>query len=506
MIISSIFLIFILLTLCLNIEEEDEIIESIKEGIKFYIVEHDTPFTFNAIDNGNYIFFFEYPFEIVETSGKTSVDIKPDNMYHLKIYAQNFTKGDYFKIKYPINAKCWQKISSIRIEKIDGDFRLFFNKETSYFHTLSVNNCQRPIYIFAKNEKSYNADQYTFNGQVHFGAFKASYKTTAISLNKPIYENFTELLLNNLTDLPFYPINIIKLQCLSPGLITLYFTKQYNNIDKNTYSQNKITSEESIKISKDFSLKDHFYIQGINIIGCTNVNLIHLEDKEYKCTDFYIDYDYEFKLDNEGKIIVKNEREKSLLMFTFITHREDNQRIIEEKTKTTVNSLGKVVIPLNKTNLKKYIKVKSSNPQFYWMYEFSLTNDINYLGPIGTKLTNYEKSNETYIINPYIYNNDSKTNYKWFVSLYNDCEEKNNYYFRYVNEIGEEEEQIEGKNENEKDKKPKKTYKESRSLLSQILIWIINILIIVIIFLMILFWLKKKRILSSDIEKFTSEE
>ena len=499
MIMSNIFFLFILLTLCLNIEEE--INETIKEGTKMYRVEHDTPFTFNAIDNGTYFFFFEKRFEIVEISGKTSEDIKLNYIYKLNIYAQRFTKGDYFKINYPHNSRSWEKEISIKIEKLDGDFRLFLNKELSYFHTLSVDDCQRPIYIFTKNDFIENLkEQYIFTGQVHFGEFKASYKTTEIQLNRSINENFNEILLNNLTTLPFYDNNIIKLQCSSPGLITLYFTKQYSNLDKNTYRQSMISSENIIKIYKDFSSKDHFYIQGINIIGCTIVDLMHLKDKKYNCTDFYtdFDYDYEFKSDNEGKIIVKNdkEKEKSLLLFTFITYREDNQKILEEKTQTSVNSLGKVVIPLNKTNLKKYIKVKTSNPQFYWMYEFSITNDINYLGPIGPIFSNFEKSNEAYIINPYIYNNDSKTNYKWFVSLYNDGEEENTFFFKYVNEIEGEEE------------KHKETNKESKNFLSQLLKWIFFVLIIVaIVTICVIFflWLKVKRVLSSDIEKMTEE-
>ena len=47
----------------------------------------------------------------------------------------------------------------------------------------------------------------------------------------------------------------------------------------------------------DFLAKEHFYIEGLNLIGCANVDLTNLGDKEYKCTDFYIDYDYVYKSD-----------------------------------------------------------------------------------------------------------------------------------------------------------------------------------------------------------------
>ena len=212
---KEIYLLFVLLALCLNLEEEDNtIIESITEGIKTYNIPVRTPFCFNAIDNGTYLFLFEKEIQIVETSGKTGEDMKPYMVYGLIIYAQNFTEGDFLKIVYPFtNSYTGKRNIKIKIEKIDGNFRLFYGKEMSYYQTIAVDSCQKPLYIFAKNDDlKYEYDQYTFSGLVHFGEFKASYKTSEINLN--------EILLNNLTDLPFYDINLIKLECINPGLIT----------------------------------------------------------------------------------------------------------------------------------------------------------------------------------------------------------------------------------------------------------------------------------------------
>ena len=184
--------------------------------------------------------------QIVETSGKTGEDIKSSMVYGLNIYAQNFTEGDFLKIIYPFtNSYTGKRDIKIKIEKIDGDFRLFYGKEMSYYQTIAVDNCQKPLYIFAKNDDlKHEYNQYTFSGLVHFGEFKASYKTSEIKFDESINENLNEILLNNLTDLPFYDINIIKLKCINPGLITLYFTKQKSYLGKNGDGQSLIKKEE----------------------------------------------------------------------------------------------------------------------------------------------------------------------------------------------------------------------------------------------------------------------
>ena len=69
----------------------------------------------------------------------------------------------------------------------------------------------------------------------------------------------------------------------------------FSYIGKDCDGQSLIKEEETIKISKGFLVEEHFYIQGFNLIGCTNVNLTNLGEKEYNCTDFYIDYDYKYK-------------------------------------------------------------------------------------------------------------------------------------------------------------------------------------------------------------------
>ena len=161
---------------------------------------------------------------------------------------------------------------------------------------------------------------------------------------------------------------------------------------------------------------------------------------------------------------------------------------------------------------------------------FLKTDDINYLPPFGNIKANYEKGNELYIINPYIYKNDTKTNYKWFISFVNDNEEDNMFYYKYVNEMGEEDEEEEEKgeeeneNEEEKDEKEeevenekdnnehknpdntKKTDNESKGFFSHPLTWIIFILLLVIIVIVIIFILRrKKRITNSDIENNVSK-
>lgn len=58
------------------------------------------------------------------------------------------------------------------------------------------------------------------------------------------------------------------------------------------------------------------------------------------------------------------------------------------------------IIAVKNTN-EKYIKIKSSVPQFYWTLEFSLENDVKYLPDYLTCSSKFENSDTLYILNPY---------------------------------------------------------------------------------------------------------
>ena len=74
------------------------------------------------------------------------------------------------------------------------------------------------------------------------------------------------------------------------------------------------------------------------------------------------------------------------------------------------------IIAVKNTN-EKYIKIKSSVPQFYWTLEFSLENDVKYLPDYLTCSSKFENSDTLYSLNPY-FSEKKITDYYWFIILF----------------------------------------------------------------------------------------
>ena len=70
--------------------------------------------------------------------------------------------------------------------------------------------------------------QYKFHGKIHSGEFFLKIQnSTGDSIKE---EDFEDIQIDTLTDLPLYDLNIIKSQCINPGFLSIYLTKE-NNFD-----------------------------------------------------------------------------------------------------------------------------------------------------------------------------------------------------------------------------------------------------------------------------------
>ena len=74
-----------------------------------------------------------------------------------------------------------------------------------------------------------------------------------------------------------------------------------------------------------------------------------------------------------------------------------------------------MIIPLKVITDKKYIKITSTVKGFYWEYQFSQSDDINFY-PQMSKDKNFKNGNVVYINNPYTFNR-LKTDYSMFISF-----------------------------------------------------------------------------------------
>ena len=136
-----------------NIENID-----IKPGIIKYIIETGEckTFQFTAIDDGYYLITFENIGKIIEATGDVHQDIsifKEDGL-RTGAYAQNFTKGDYFKMTYPHQPDDSYIEHSFKIEKINSEINLRLLIEYKYgglFENIYLTNCLKPIFILLRN-------------------------------------------------------------------------------------------------------------------------------------------------------------------------------------------------------------------------------------------------------------------------------------------------------------------------------------------------------------------
>lgn len=125
----------------------EEIIVNIVDGTYSYTFEKGTyyNFTFNAVNDGNYAIIFPGEFYLFEATGNLNEEVNVDYGFYSYIYAQNFVKGNYFKLTYPLFTFSETKIQKVRIEKIDAYLKLMITGTVIF--TLAFNDCKN-LYIF----------------------------------------------------------------------------------------------------------------------------------------------------------------------------------------------------------------------------------------------------------------------------------------------------------------------------------------------------------------------
>ena len=409
--------------------------------------------TFNAIENGTFLILFNVNATIMEATGEINNDIFIDtgywvtDRYKTKVYAQNFIEGDYFKIRYPAERSAYTYNDHISIKKVDAQFR-FIAFTNNIFMNIYYDNCQNPLYIFTTKEKKTEYYAYIQN---HFGEVIANYTTECFTRSLD-FENdnlFTEMKNDSLTDLPKCDINLIKLRCNQPSLFSLYFAKK-NDLVPDILGLTIINNPFSY--SSDYHMGTYrvFYFQFFNIFGNTTADFRNLGYRIYSEEDFYLEFHrpeksraYPYRLSNNSNI--------STLVYSFWNYGVSREKIAKENEKTLYEN--SFIIKLDPNKNKKYVKILSTINPYFYCYQFSQTEDLNYL-PIACKkeLTAYK--NVTYINNPY-YINNNKTNYTWFIYARRYIGQDQYFTYQYTNKIGEDEKDEDEKDKDEKDKDDK---------------------------------------------------
>ena len=470
-----------------TLEELKEFEEDLVEGSKSYTFEKETyyNFTFKAIDSGTYVIIFPGFFKLLEATGEINEDVDINYGFLSNVYAQNFTKGDYIKVEYPrlsiINATITGKI---KIEKIDAYFKLMTSVNPVIF-TMAVNDCQRPTYIFTYNSQPELPDSYyTFNGKVHSGNFVGSYRATEFNPEDPINKDFTNFDISSATALPYnISLNIIKLQCKDPGVISIYMEKGnfYTILDDISFTvvDNEYVEDVSFP---NYQFPVDLYFQGFNLVGKTSIDFTKINGKSFN-NDFYTKITLSSKFsENSYNISIKN-NDFCTMILTNLNVGEFKDIVLKENQNINMPKYKRAIIELDSKTNKKYIAIKSNNTKFYWDYQYSQTSDKNYLPKLTYDSKHFQKGNIVFIDNPYAYS-DKKTDYNWFISLLHLNDVESTFIYKYTNEKVDTEEDDDDNDGSSK-------------------LWIILIVVIAIIMIAVLafyFIKKRKKDSNSNIE------
>ena len=104
------------------------------------------------------------------------------------------------------------------------------------------------------------------------------------------------------------------------------------------------------------------------------------------------------------------------MQLTVFNAGNSNSKILKRNQKFKVSKNNIIIIPLEESNKNDFITIASESGNFYWDYQYSQTDDINYLPKSNYDLKNYQKDKIAKINNPYKY--ETKQNkYKWFITL-----------------------------------------------------------------------------------------
>jgi len=465
----------------------------IVEGTKTYnVVKGSTyNFIFKAIDNGTYVIIFPQHFQLLEATGEIHEDVDIDSGFYSLVYAQKFVKGDYIKLEYP-KLTVIEKTSTmkIKIEKIDAYFKLKTISNPVIF-TMAVNDCQKPIYIFTYNNQAESYSNYfTFYGKIHSGEFIGSYRTTEFNPDGSLNKDFKDLTVSSATALPrLIYLNIVKLQCTEPGLISIYMENDpfYSFTDEIGLMGYKsgITYRESFS---NANLPANAYIQVFNLIGSTSIDLTQIGGRKYN-NDFYTKINLLSSYSTKTFDFPVQNLDSYTMILSIFNIGESTDKIATEKENILVLPNKRIIIPLKIITDKKHIKITSSIKGFYWEYQYSQTDDINYLPKIGYDSKNFQKGNVTFIDNPYKYKK-LKTDYKMFISITHNNNEGVIFNYEYTN--GNENENNNGNengNNNGNDNGKNENYNSS----SKAWIWIIIIIVIIIIAFIAWYFYRKKK-------------
>ena len=295
------------------------------------------------------------------------------------------------------------------IQKFDSNFIIFPDLKSNLY-TLEYNDLIKPVYIFLSNmpDHDFYKGQLKFYVQVHSGQFIGSYRDSLFKQNDSIYEGLINFSLNSEVELPMKTINIVKLQCLKSGIITLYYLREnlasfYQGTNINYYIH-------QISYTYGYYKLTNYYFQVFTITGESEVDLTNIKGDKYK-NSFYKKIYYPY---SAGRYIV-NVRGTRSLMISIVNVGENNKTLEKENEDIYMVKSGEIIY-ISLGYDKKSINISSNISGFYWTYEFSQTDDINYLPRNTYGLSNYEIGNTTYIKNPH-YFKPNNTYYFWFITL-----------------------------------------------------------------------------------------
>ena len=296
------------------------------------------------------------------------------------------------------------------IQKLDSNSIIFPYLRTNLY-TLEYNDLTKPVYIFISNmpDQDYFRKQLKFFVQVHSGQFIGSYRDSLFQQTDSIYEGFKNFALKSEVELPIDTINIVKLQCLKPGIITLYYSREHIS---NFYQGTNIsyyTSSMTYKYDYYRQAPTNIYFQVFTITGWSEVDLKRIEGDIIK-NSFYKKVYYPYTSGYYNVYVFCTQ----CLMLSTVNVGENNKTLAKENEDILAKSGEITYISLGYD--KSSINISSNISGFYWTYEFSQTDDINYLPRNTYGLSNYEIGNTTYIKNPH-YFKPNNTNYYWFVTL-----------------------------------------------------------------------------------------
>ena len=106
-------------------------------------------------------------------------------------------------------------------------------------------------------------------------------------------------------------------------------------------------------------------------------------------------------------------------------------KVAKEKENISVLPNERIIIPLKKITDKKYIKITSSVKGFFWEYQYSQTDNINYLPKMSSN-KNFKNGNTVYVDNPYTYYRFN-TDYYMYISFIHYNSGSTTFKFEYGN-------------------------------------------------------------------------